>query len=98
MKTRLIAWAGPQSSVTLRPAKLEPAAKVHDRTAPGLNHIAFNAATRAEVEAMHELLKKIEATVLDPPSEYPYFPGYYAVYFSDPDGIKIELVHWPQAG
>jgi glyoxylase I family protein len=97
MQTRLLAWASPHSSVTLRPAKAESAAKIHDRNAPGLNHIAFNAATRARVDAMYELLKRIGATILDAPAEYPYFPGYYAVYFTDPDGIKIELVHWPQA-
>jgi catechol 2,3-dioxygenase-like lactoylglutathione lyase family enzyme len=22
-------------------------------------------------------------------------PGYYAVFFADPDGIKLELVHIP---
>ena len=26
-------------------------------------------------------------------AEYPYAPGYYAVFFTDPDGIKLELVH-----
>jgi hypothetical protein len=27
----------------------------------------------------------------DAPREYPaYVPGYYAVFFSDPDGIKLE--------
>jgi glyoxylase I family protein len=32
--------------------------------------------------------------VLDAPREYPeYVPGYYAVFFADPDGIKLELVH-----
>ena len=35
-------------------------------------------------------------TILDPPREYPhYVPGYYAVFFADPDGIKLELVHIP---
>jgi hypothetical protein len=30
-----------------------------------------------------------------PPKEYDYVPGYYAVFFHDPDGIKLELVHVP---
>ena len=29
------------------------------------------------------------------PSEYGYEPGYYAVFFRDPDGLKLELVHVP---
>ena len=29
------------------------------------------------------------------PIEYDYTPGYYAVFFYDPDGIKLELLHRP---
>jgi glyoxylase I family protein len=96
MNTRLLAWASPEGSITLRPAKPESAAKAHDRNAPGLNHIAFNAESRAAVDELHALLQRIGGQILDPPAEYPYFPGYYAVYFTDPDGVKIEFVHWPQ--
>jgi hypothetical protein len=28
-------------------------------------------------------------------TEYDYEPGYYAVFFADPDGMKLELVHVP---
>src|SRR5215469_639279 len=78
MKTRLLAWASPNGSITLRPAKDESANKVHDRNAAGLNHVAFDAENREEVERLHEVLQEISATILDPPAEYPYFPGYYA--------------------
>ena len=27
--------------------------------------------------------------------EYAYSPGYYAVFFYDPDGLKLEIVHAP---
>ncbi|HEY3946869.1 MAG TPA: hypothetical protein VGL78_16710 [Solirubrobacteraceae bacterium] len=27
--------------------------------------------------------------------EYGYAPGYYAVFFYDPDGVKLEVVHVP---
>lgn len=97
MKTRLLAWASPNGSVTLRPAKPESAHKTHDRNAPGLNHIAFSADSHAAVDEIYHLLQKIGASILDAPADYPYFPGYYAVYFVDPDGVKIEFVHWPQA-
>jgi len=34
--------------------------------------------------------------ILDAPAEYPeYAPGYYAVFFADPDGLKLEFVHTP---
>ena len=29
------------------------------------------------------------------PEEYSYVPGYYALFFYDPDGIKLEIVHVP---
>ncbi len=95
MKTRLHAWASPSGAITLRPAKPESAAHKHNRNAPGLNHVAFNAADRADVERMHDLLKEMGAQILDAPAEYPYFPGYFAVYFMDPDGLKCEFVFWP---
>jgi hypothetical protein len=35
--------------------------------------------------------------VLDAPAEYPqYGSGYYAVFFADPDGIKLEYVFTPR--
>lgn len=95
MKTTAVAWASQHGSITLRPAK-STGAELYDRYAPGLNHLAFNAEQREDVDRFHQLLKAIGATVLDPPTEYPYAPNYYAVYCADPDGIKLELVHWPQ--
>jgi hypothetical protein len=34
--------------------------------------------------------------ILDPRREYPYWPGYYSAFFTDPDGIKLEVVVSPQ--
>jgi catechol 2,3-dioxygenase-like lactoylglutathione lyase family enzyme len=62
----------------------------------GLAEVAFAATSRDEVDALARALTERGATVLDPPREYPeYVPGYYAVFFADPDGIKLELVHIP---
>jgi hypothetical protein len=40
------------------------------------------------------LLKEIGAEILDPPAVY-YPPDYYATFFCDPDGIKLELAYTP---
>ncbi|HEV2173821.1 MAG TPA: VOC family protein [Nitrospira sp.] len=96
MKTALRAWASPNGSITLRPAKRPSADQAHDRNTPGLNHVAFNADDRADVQRLHSLLEEMGAQILDPPADYPYFPGYFAVYFADPDGFKLEFVFWPQ--
>ena len=72
------------------------AGRGHDRYSPGLHHIAWEADSRADVDALHALLLQIGATVLDPPAAYPkYGPTYYAVFFSDPDGLKLEYVFKP---
>jgi glyoxylase I family protein len=95
MKTRLRTWVGPGHSISIRPSKGEFARRVHDRNAPGFNHLAFTAENRSEVEKLYEVLKEMGATVLDAPWEYPYSPGYFAVYFADPDGLKFEFAHAP---
>lgn len=72
------------------------AERTHDRYSAGLHHIAWEAESRADVDALHELLVKIGAKVLDAPAAYPkYGPTYYAVFFADPDGLKLEYVHKP---
>ncbi len=82
--------------IALVAAKPESATTPHDRYAPGLHHVAFHADSRADVDAFHAYLQEIRATILDPPADYDYTPGYYAVFFADPDGLKLELVHEPK--
>ena len=96
MKTRLKAWVGPGYSISIRPSKGEFAHRLHDRSAPGFNHMAVTAEDRSDIEKMYELLKQMGATVLDAPAEYPYAPGYFAVYFTDPDGLKFEFAYAPR--
>jgi catechol 2,3-dioxygenase-like lactoylglutathione lyase family enzyme len=63
----------------------------------GLCEVAFRAESREQVEALAGDVERWGGTILDPPCEYPqYAPGYYAVFFADPDGIKLELVHLPE--
>jgi glyoxylase I family protein len=62
----------------------------------GLCEVAFRAESRAQVDALAADLPAWGAAILDPPREYPeYVPGYYAVFFADPDGIKLEFVYLP---
>lgn len=71
-------------------------APAHDRFNPGLHHLALRAESRADVDALHALLQKIGANILDAPAHYPqYSEGYYAVFFADPDGLKLEFVFKP---
>ncbi len=74
---------------------LPPPGALRDRYSPGLHHLAFSADSREEVDQLYQYLLKLKAEILDSPAEYDYMPGYYAVYFLDPDEIKLELTHIP---
>jgi glyoxylase I family protein len=88
-------WAGAQLELGLQPAR-GGAQRPHDRLCAGLHHLAFTAPSRDAVDALHRELVAAGIEILDPPADYPeYAPGYYAVFFADPDGIKLEYVHTP---
>ncbi len=67
---------------------------VHRRKPGALHHLAFKARTRDEVDELHRQLVAIGAEIVSAPREYPEYtpPGYYALFFKDPDGIKYEVV------
>jgi catechol 2,3-dioxygenase-like lactoylglutathione lyase family enzyme len=57
-------------------------------------HLAFSAADRAAVDAVHQAAVEAGAEVLHAPREWPeYHPGYYGVFLRDPDGHNVEAVH-----
>lgn len=63
-----------------------------DRRSVGLNHVAFAAADRATVDRLTERLHEHQVRVLYP-DRHPYAggPDHYAVFFEDPDGLKVEV-------
>jgi catechol 2,3-dioxygenase-like lactoylglutathione lyase family enzyme len=82
-------------SLSLRAAQSDGHAVPYDRYAVGVHHIAFSASSRAVVGERAEWLREQGATIESGPEEYGYTPGYYAVFFYDPDAIKLEIVHRP---
>jgi catechol 2,3-dioxygenase-like lactoylglutathione lyase family enzyme len=82
-------------SVGLRAAQSRADDGPYDRYAVGLHHIAFAAPSRAVVDERAGWLRAHGATIESGPEEYPYSRGYYAVFFYDPDGLKLEFVHRP---
>lgn len=86
------------SSIGIRPTEGANATRPHDRYSSGLHHLAWRAASRADVDALHQKLVAFGAVILDPPADYPQYnqgKGYYAVFFADPDGLKLEYVFTP---
>jgi len=82
------------------PRKAFAGETIHRRKPGALHHLAFKAESRAEVDRLHSELKRIGATIVSPPREYPeYTPaGYYAVFFKDLEGIKYEIVSHAGSG
>jgi len=60
--------------------------------APGLHHIAFAVESGPDVDAAHAAAVAAGAEVLHPPRTWPqYHPDYYATFFLDPDGFRLEV-------
>ena len=89
----MLSQAGSYVSIGLHKAQV---AAPHNRYAVGLHHLAFHLSSRSEIDRFHEFLVSERIKVLDAPAEYDYTPGYYAVFFADPDGIKLEVVYEPR--
>lgn len=54
--------------------------------------IAFAADTKAEVDAVGAAIRDTGARSIEGPAFCPeYHPGYYAVFFVDPDGNRFEV-------
>jgi glyoxylase I family protein len=84
---------GRSCEIGLRAAQSESGP--YDRYAPGLHHLAFEASSRAVVDERADWLRANGVLLESQPQEYTYSPGYYAVFFYDPDGIKLEILHIP---
>ena len=59
---------------------------------PNENRIAFWAESRAEVDRLTEIVRRAGGLKLEGPEVcLEYSPGYYAVFFEDPSGNKLEI-------
>jgi glyoxylase I family protein len=67
----------------------------YDRYGVGVHHVAISAGARYLVDERAAWLRENGVEIESGPAEYDYIPGYYAVFFHDPDGIKLEVVHVP---
>jgi glyoxylase I family protein len=87
---------GPGSSIGLREAPDPRAGSLVDRYRIGLHHLCLEVAEPGQLEQTAERLRTLDARITDGPREFPeYRPGYNALFFEDPDGLKLELVWTP---
>ena len=63
-----------------------------ERETPGLDHLAFHAESRAQVDRITERVRDHGDATLLYPDRHPRAGGYYALYFEDPVGVTVEVV------
>jgi catechol 2,3-dioxygenase-like lactoylglutathione lyase family enzyme len=82
-------YFNPVTQYTVRPARgTDP----HDPYRPGLHHLCFRVASREQVDEAAAGLCAL-GVAASPPTLYPeYAADYYATFFEDPDGIRLEIV------
>jgi catechol 2,3-dioxygenase-like lactoylglutathione lyase family enzyme len=89
---------GGRTAVGIRPAGSEHADRGFVQERVGLHHLCFRARAREDVDACHAFVQEIGATIVHPPEEGAWAPGYYSVLFEDPDGIRLEMNFVPGRG
>ncbi len=92
---RIVANNGAHFEIEIRPPRGASGSIRHVRNDPGIDHLAFHAESQADVDSIFDLLTGSGYAVDEPPRTYDYSPGYYAIGFDDPDGIRLEVVFDP---
>ncbi|MFO1160482.1 MAG: VOC family protein [Reyranellaceae bacterium] len=80
-----IGWTNGKTRYWIAPAEGRKTQRIGD---VGLHHYAFELRNRRDVDALQAFLEKQGVRIVDPAAEY--YEDYYAVFFLDPDGIKLE--------
>ena len=80
-----IGWTNGKTRYWIAEAEGRKAYKIGD---VGLHHYAFELRNRKDVDALQAFLEKEKVRIVDPADEY--YEDYYAVFFLDPDGLKLE--------
>jgi catechol 2,3-dioxygenase-like lactoylglutathione lyase family enzyme len=80
-----IGWTNGKTRYWIAPAEGRKTYRIGN---VGLHHYAFELRRRSDVDALQAFLEEEGVRIVDPAGEY--YEDYYAVFFLDPDGIKLE--------
>lgn len=84
-----IGWTNGRTRFWIGPADAEGRGRKYRIEDVGFHHYAFQLRSRKDVDALQTFLRdELHATIVDPAGEY--YDDYYAVFFLDPDGLKLE--------
>jgi catechol 2,3-dioxygenase-like lactoylglutathione lyase family enzyme len=83
-----IGWTNGKTRLWIGPADAQGRKHKHRIGDVGFHHYAFELRSRKDVDELQTFLRELGATIVDPADEY--YDDYYAVFFLDPDGMKLE--------
>lgn len=84
-----IGWTNGKTRFWIGPADAERRNRKYRIGDVGFHHYAFQLRSRKDVDALEVFLRdELDARIVDPAGEY--YDDYYAVFFLDPDGLKLE--------
>ncbi len=68
----------------------------HDSYAPGLHHLCLRVESIADVAAVADQLRALGIEASEARLYSEYAPDYWATFFTDPDGIRLEVTNYRQ--
>jgi catechol 2,3-dioxygenase-like lactoylglutathione lyase family enzyme len=87
-----IGWTNGKTRFWIGPADAEGRKRKYRIGDVGFHHYAFELSSRKDVDALQAFLEQEGVRIVDPVAEY--YDDYYAVFFRDPDGLKLEGMKW----
>lgn len=87
-------WVTPEGfGIWIAQAELDTPPLEHG--APGFHHLCIKAQSPQHVDELYTQLLQAEVHIFNPPRAYPqYSADYYAAFFADPDGLKLEVAFY----
>ena len=84
-----IGWTNGKTRFWIGPADAQGKKRKYRTGDVGFHHYAFELRSRKDVDELQAFLHdELGAKIVDPAGEY--YEDYYAVFFLDPDGLKLE--------
>ena len=91
-----VGWSNGKTLFWIAQADAPGRKRKHRKGDVGFHHYAFELASRKAVDDLGAFLDQHGMTVADPPDSYNGDDKYYAVFFNDPDGMRLEaMVYGP---
>lgn len=87
-----IGWKNGKSRFWIYQADAKGRKRRHRIGNVGFHHYAFSLRSRKDVDELQAFLERAGAKIVDRADEH--YENYYAVFFLDPDGLKLEGMHY----